>query len=540
MVLGSLLRSRILRRILYGFGLVAAVLGVGLVVTLVQFDRLNHVFYDLLEQDVELVDDVEHLEQLLSVIQSSKRGYIITGDRDFLQRYERARTEVPRVLREVRDDAKDRPAELVLADRFASSLDRYVTEAPIPEFPYRDRVSLADLAEQFRLGTGTRLAAEAEGYLQELHDAARRDVLTQRQTVLNASVTSRRVAVLSMALAILVAALYGMRVARDLGSALADLQQSIEAMAHGERRVVAVTRPDEIGAVARSFDAMADRLAGAEGSLRSKVREQDETLDELRRTNQALGLAMRVKSDFLATMSHELRTPLNAVIGLSALLLDSPAEQLSPRARQALTTMRNSGEHLLGLLNDILDLAKLDAGRMSIAPAAVDPSPLTRACMATVIPLIGEKPVEVTFHAEPGLPVVKVDPQRLRQVLLNLLSNAVKFTDRGRVTARLRRDGNAVAIEVEDTGIGIDPAEQEHLFEEFHQVASGDDRLYSGTGLGLALSRKMARAMGGDITVVSVPGRGSTFTLRVPTADGPYVPPPEDVARDATHEGSTA
>ncbi len=518
MVIRSLLRSRILRTILAGFGIVAAVLGVGLVVTLVQFQRLNQVFTDLLEHDVALVDDVEHMESLLTQIQANNRGFVITGDPEFLQRYARARAEIPGVLGEIRGETDAQSTERVLAERFAQSYDLYIVDAALPTSLTAAGVSLADLAAHFRTRSTTRIAAEAERYLKALHDEARRDVETQRATVLQASVTSRRMAVASMLLAILAAAVYGIRVARDLGGALADLRRSIDAMAAGEHRVVAVARLDEIGEVARSFDSMATRLNGAEASLRSKMREQEETLAVLRRTNDALGRAMRVKSDFLATMSHELRTPLNAVIGLSALLLDSPSEQLSNRARHALTTMRGSGEHLLGLLDDILDLAKLDAGRMSIASTMLDPRPITRACLATVIPLVGTKPVELSLDAPDELPVVRADPQRLRQVLLNLLSNAVKFTDAGKVTARLRLDGDTVAIDVQDSGIGISLAEQSHLFEEFHQVASGDTRPYGGTGLGLALSRKMARAMGGDVTVVSTPGEGSTFSLRLPTA----------------------
>ncbi len=226
---------------------------------------------------------------------------------------------------------------------------------------------------------------------------------------------------------------------------------------------------------------------------------------------------MRVKSDFLATMSHELRTPLNAVIGLSDLLLGSRSENLSARAREALETMRASGSHLLALLDDILDLAKIDAGKMTYHPEVFSPAPLVRACVATALPLLGDKPVDVTCEVSDAPPVM-ADPQRVRQILLNLLSNAVKFTDKGSVRVSVERGDDALRVRIADTGMGISHTDQSRLFEDFHQVRTGDARPYGGTGLGLALSRRMARAMSGDVTVESEPLRGSTFTLHLPLA----------------------
>ena len=146
----------------------------------------------------------------------------------------------------------------------------------------------------------------------------------------------------------------------------------------------------------------------------------------------------------------------------------------------------------------------------------IDPTPLARACLATVIPLVGEKPIEVRFVPPATTGLMCGDPVRVRQILLNLLSNAVKFTDRGSVTLELVWGDDCVNFRVSDTGIGIDPEQFDVLFEEFRQVASGDDRRYGGTGLGLALSRRMARAMGGDIAVTSCVGQQSIFTLTMP------------------------
>ena len=205
-----------------------------------------------------------------------------------------------------------------------------------------------------------------------------------------------------MVFALLVAVLYGAGVSRDIGGALAELQHSIEAMGRREPVGPPLPRDDELGQVSRSFREMATQLARYETELRERVRAQEETLHELRDANDALGRAMQVKSDFLATMSHELRTPLNAVIGLSDLLLGSTHEQLSPRARQSLETMRGSGSHLLALLDDILDLAKIDAGKMTYHPQEFDLGPVVRACVATVLRCSETSPSPSTATSRPA------------------------------------------------------------------------------------------------------------------------------------------
>jgi signal transduction histidine kinase len=502
---------------------VSALLGVGLVITSLQFARLNDEFRGLIEHDVPLASDAQAMERLVVLIQSSKRAYLLTGSDEFLAEYQAALRGLRVVLARVRRETRRAPAETALVDRFERAVGRYVAESAEPEIALRQRITagqapLTDVARAMREGPGHVLGMEALDAARGLYVMALRSVDTQHTVVLVASGTSRRVAVAAMVLSLLGAIAYGIVLARDLGMALSSLRRSIEAMGKGRRRPVD-HREDEIGAVAKSFEEMADRLQEAEASLRHKVEEQAHTLEALQETNVALGRAMRVKSDFLATMSHELRTPLNAVIGLSAFLLDSPAEELSPRARQALATMRGSGEHLLELLNDLLDLAKVDAGRMSLAPVSTELAPLVRGCVATVLPLLGDKALEVTLDFSPGCERVVADPHRLRQVLLNLLANAVKFTDRGYIKVRLRRHEDKVLIEVEDTGIGIPPEEVPELFEAFHQGHTGDARRYGGTGLGLALSRRLARAMRGEITVAAGRAAGTVFTVELPAVE---------------------
>jgi signal transduction histidine kinase len=232
-------------------------------------------------------------------------------------------------------------------------------------------------------------------------------------------------------------------------------------------------------------------------------------------------------------MSHELRTPLSAILGFADLLITSPREQLSPRARESLERIKRNGEHLLGLINDVLDLAKAEAGRVEVRMAVVNVAQLARACLAEVDSLRSGKNLRLTVDGEGSLET-STDSQRVRQILLNLLSNAIKFTDEGEVTLTVRATKNEIHLSVRDTGIGIPAHAMKELFQDFHQLEAGDGRRYEGTGVGLALSRRLARALGGEIEARSEEGHGSVFTLILPrlavpaTADPapPSLPPP--------------
>jgi signal transduction histidine kinase/CHASE3 domain sensor protein len=231
---------------------------------------------------------------------------------------------------------------------------------------------------------------------------------------------------------------------------------------------------------------------------------------------ETLKRANKVKTEFLASMSHELRTPLSAILGFADLLTTSPKENLSPRARESLERIKRNGEHLLSLINDVLDLAKAEAGRIDLRIAPVDLPNLCRESLAEVESL--RAGTEVKLTAEVGeVPVELVtDAQRVRQILLNLLSNALKFTERGEVVLSLGVAAHEVRLAVKDTGRGIPASAISELFQEFHQLDTGEGKRYPGTGIGLALSRRFARALGGEIEVRSREGEGSTFTLVLP------------------------
>ncbi|HEX4512956.1 MAG TPA: ATP-binding protein [Polyangiaceae bacterium] len=244
----------------------------------------------------------------------------------------------------------------------------------------------------------------------------------------------------------------------------------------------------------------------------ARLREKTNILAE---QGETLTRANRVKTEFLASMSHELRTPLNAIIGFADLLLASQREELSPRARESLERIRRNGTHLLSLINDVLDLAKAESGRIDVRVGPVDVSQLTRACVAEVDSLRQGKSIELLVDAPPTLDAT-TDSQRLRQILLNLLANAIKFTEQGHVKVTVTSEGAEMRIAVNDTGLGIPEHLMPELFREFRQLETGDGKRYAGTGIGLALSRRLARALGGEIEVVSAVGKGSTFTIVLP------------------------
>jgi signal transduction histidine kinase/DNA-binding response OmpR family regulator len=236
---------------------------------------------------------------------------------------------------------------------------------------------------------------------------------------------------------------------------------------------------------------------------------------QLARTVSALESASRAKSDFLASMSHELRTPLNAIIGFSELMRAEPADGRTLSVpSEWVAHISNSGQHLLGLINDVLDITKVEAGRLDLQLESIDISQAIAETVGGLRPLAERK--NIAIEADVERRTIEVDRGRLRQILYNLLSNAIKFTPNdGRITMGVAFDGGYARVSVADTGIGIAPEDQPHVFEEFRQVGNAAAR-EEGTGLGLALTRRLVEAHGGSIELESEPGRGTTFTVSLP------------------------
>ena len=241
---------------------------------------------------------------------------------------------------------------------------------------------------------------------------------------------------------------------------------------------------------------------------------------EIEEKSRQLAEASQHKSQFVSSMSHELRTPLNAIIGLTEMMVTNAARFGTEKAQEPLQRVNRAGTHLLGLINQVLDLSKIEAGKLELNPQTVQLAPLIDEVIGTARQLAEQNKNRLLNEVQENLGTLTVDPMRLRQILLNLLSNACKFTKEGEVALRGRRVSNGghwIELSVSDTGIGMTPEQQAKLFEEFTQADATTAQRFGGTGLGLAITRKLARMMGGDVTVTSEPGKGSVFTVRLPT-----------------------
>src|SRR5574339_530818 len=265
-----------------------------------------------------------------------------------------------------------------------------------------------------------------------------------------------------------------------------------------------------------------EQLKEASAELERKVQEATAELSEqnalLRRQHIALEQASALKSQFLANMSHEFRTPLNAILGYTHMLLNGVTGPVSEPQRKSLTRIDSNSRHLLALINDILDITRIEAGRMPLNITEFRVPDLVNEVMSELEPIVRRSRLTVQTRLRSRVPAARSDRQKVKQIFLNLLSNALKFTPQGSVTIGAVYDARTktIAIAVCDTGVGIPEEARAKVFEDFRQLDSSPARGYGGTGLGLSICRRLAQMLGGTIELVSVPGKGSTFTLRLP------------------------
>ena len=338
-----------------------------------------------------------------------------------------------------------------------------------------------------------------------------------RHTIQSIAVMAVGVSALGIILAIFVA--------RGLSRPIRLLSTLSARVGRGEYDVdLSINRSDEIGEMAGSFTKMASdlkrstvALQEANTGLEQKVTERTK---ELVVANEKLGEANRHKSLFLASMSHELRTPLNAIIGYSEMLQEEAEDLGQKDFIPDLQKICGAGKHLLGVINDILDLSKIEAGKMDLYLERFEIAPMIQDVVTTIHPLVEKNANSFQVHCADDLGAMRADLTKVRQILFNLLSNSCKFTEQGTITLGVTREmvGGAdwVRFRVSDTGIGITPEQIGKLFQAFSQADSSTTRNYGGTGLGLVITKKFCQMMGGDITVESVPGQGSTFIISLP------------------------
>lgn len=294
------------------------------------------------------------------------------------------------------------------------------------------------------------------------------------------------------------------------------LKNTAEKVAQGDLHIrSAISTGDEFQQLSETFNTMLATLKASQDQLEATNRSLDTRVGELARSNVDLFQANRVKSEFLTNVSHELRTPLNAIIGFAELLSDNPQVAGEPRMVRYVENIQTSARQLLELINDLLDLARIEAGKLVLRMERVNPPDVCESLMNFMRPLAHKKGIELSLHVNGPIPLITTDPGRLQQILYNFLSNAIKFTPPdGQVRLEVSMAAaDRVKLSVTDTGPGISPEHQEEIFEKFRQLDASVTREHSGTGLGLAISRELAGMLNARIELVSSPGKGASFSL---------------------------
>jgi signal transduction histidine kinase len=309
---------------------------------------------------------------------------------------------------------------------------------------------------------------------------------------------------------ILLALLLGFVISWSFILPVQEAQGFLDQVAQGDfSTTIKVPHRDEFGALAARMNQMSREL-------HRLYTDQHQAAQQLQTLNAELERASKAKSDFLASMSHELRTPLNSILGYTELILDEIYGEVPAKIRDVQERVQQSGRHLLGLINDVLDLSKIEAGRMELSPTEYSVQDIVDTVSSSLRSLAAEKGLEFIASAQADLPVAFGDAKRLTQCLMNLAGNALKFTRQGRVEIWVERQGETLVYRVADTGIGIPQEQLESIFAEFRQADSTITREFGGTGLGLSITRKFVEMHGGRIWVESEVSKGSTFFFSIP------------------------
>lgn len=444
---------------------------------------------------------------------------------EFLQSVDRAKKLKPVIVSFVQSKPKklasSQASLQALLQDYATSLDAYVGEIEFilqeiekPQVQPQEVSSVREKLLEVMRGEKAARLDQLSQTLANILQSAQEKERKSTEDVEETKQVERFIVILSMLVSVAIAAIVAWRTSRAIAEPVITVTQVAEQVARKSNFDLRapITTEDEIGLLAKSLNHLIERV-----SIRTKQLEQAKELAEA---------ASKAKSQFLANVSHELRTPLNAVIGLSQLLQDDAVDLgVTGDFITDLETINSAGRHLLELINDILDLSKIEAGKMTLYPETFEIATLINNVVSTVKPAVEKNGNILELDYDRELGTMYADQTRVRQVLLNLLSNAAKFTTNGKVTLAIKRNRKhllpsaplgMITFIVADTGIGMTETQQEQLFQPFTQGDTSTTKKYGGTGLGLAISRHFCLMMGGEITVKSEPGVGTLFTVRLP------------------------
>ena len=497
---GSRTRGSIARRTLVSIGLVIAILLINLGITTWGVLQLRGLNEQLQQRDLPLAADSSGLQLALSNEETGLRGYLLTAQWTFLQPLLTGQVTYGQTISDLRTRSADIPAVAAALAQVESAVQHWIAGYEAPALAGVGKVPQSTVVAD--AVTGKQLFDSVRTSEQKLSDVITTttngdfsDALGARLRIMLGVIGASVVGVLFCVGLLLLTSRYILR-------PVAGLRQVARAMSEGEPASdIAPPKPPELREVY-------DSMLVSEATLRERQA-------ALGRANDELVKASQMKSDFLATMSHELRTPLNAILGFTDLVRSGATGPVTPLMDDHLERVRRNGSILLDLINDVLDLSKIEAGRMTLTHDVVVTGTLVRRVMANVQALADAKGLRLAVTGDTEA-LALADPRGLHQILTNLIGNAVKFTAAGSVTCRIRADRDATFIDVTDTGPGIAADHRAEIFEPFRQVGEHATTGTGGTGLGLAISVRLARLMGGDITLMSEPGAGSRFTVRLP------------------------
>lgn len=434
--------------------------------------------------------------------------YITTGREEFREKFEEASARVREIEENLRDSAL--PQEQEGIERFIIHSEDWELILRNEVIPVYQRNNPKDALETLN-SKAQPLAIRLMNEVEILSQRKIQEIGSDNQKMLNNAWSSVRVGYIVIGVTLLLALLFSYYMSRSITNPILSLLHGVRRMTQGDFTTqVEVTNQDEWGELSKAFNRMSLSIAGLVEELRqANVRLQEES----RRAKEAT----RLKSEFLANMSHELRTPLTGIIGFAELLYEDPENRLSPAQKNFTHNIVRAGEHLLSMINDILDLSKIEAGKYELEVTRFDMVQVIRSTLVMLQAKAEQRGISLVLETECSVLQVTADKTKIRQVLLNLLGNAIKFsTVQSTVRVTLKQDGHTVTVRVEDQGIGIEAEKQEKIFEQFYQNDGSLDRKYEGTGLGLALSKQLIELHGGNIEVKSELGRGSVFSFHLP------------------------
>ncbi len=498
------MRASITKRVGAAVAVVGAILLLDLASTLVGVSQLSDLNNALQQRDVPLSADSAAILVALVNEETGLRGFLLTHDQSFEQPLKDGHAAYASLVPTLRKLTVSEPSLTADLTTLVARVDTWRAEYVTPALASADQRTPTLVPPSAAAGKtlfDSIRAAQAQ-LASTVTAETSRDFATAAHTrsVIFAGVIVRAALGIGLGILLLLLAL------RAILGPLRNLREVARTMMDGGH--VSATPPPAPPELMEVHEA----IVAAGIALQERER-------ALARANSELEEANRLKSEFLATMSHELRTPLNAILGFTDLVRSGATGQLSTQADDYLERVRRNGSVLLELINDVLDLSKIEAGRMVINHDVVSVEPIVREVAANMQSIADAKGIDLVLPTSEPDALALADARALKQIVMNLISNAVKFTQAGSVRVQIRTGEAATLIDVADTGPGIGAADQAAIFEPFRQVGAHARTGTGGTGLGLAISVRLARLMGGDITVTSEPGEGSCFTLRLPAVD---------------------